>query len=43
MYSERREIPADAGYPSVRVELEELLLDTLVATEDRSRPREALW
>ncbi|MDP9363987.1 MAG: sulfatase-like hydrolase/transferase [Chloroflexota bacterium] len=33
----------DPAHASVRVELEEFLLDTLVATEDRSQPREAFW
>jgi arylsulfatase len=28
---------------SLRMELQELLLDVLVATEDRSQPREAFW
>jgi arylsulfatase len=30
-------------YAQVRVELQEKLLDVLVATEDRSQPREAYW
>ncbi len=30
-------------YAAVRIELQELLLDTLVATEDRTQPREAYW
>ena len=30
-------------HAAVRVQLQELLLDVLVATEDRSRPREADW
>jgi arylsulfatase len=33
----------DPAYSSTRVELERFLLDVLVATEDRSQPREAFW
>ena len=33
----------DPGHRATRTELEEFLLDVLVATEDRSQPREALW
>ncbi len=34
---------ADPAAASVRIELQEFLLDALVATEDRSQSREALW
>jgi arylsulfatase A-like enzyme len=33
----------DPAHAAVRAELEGFLLDTLVATEDRSRTREAFW
>jgi arylsulfatase len=33
----------DPAYAAVRLDLQERLLDTLVATEDRSQPREAYW
>jgi arylsulfatase len=33
----------DRGYLRLRAQLNELLLDVLVATEDRSQPREAFW
>ncbi|MGH2354939.1 MAG: sulfatase-like hydrolase/transferase, partial [Chloroflexota bacterium] len=33
----------DASHRALRAELQELLLDALVATEDRSQPREAYW
>ncbi|MEM7536059.1 MAG: sulfatase-like hydrolase/transferase [Chloroflexota bacterium] len=33
----------NAEYIQLRLELQEMLLDVLVATEDRSQPREAYW
>ncbi|TDC08766.1 DUF4976 domain-containing protein [Nonomuraea longispora] len=33
----------DPAHATTRAELQELLLDVLVATEDRSRPRDAYW
>ena len=40
---ELRNLWSDPGYLPVRVNLEEFLLDALVATEDRSQRREAYW
>lgn len=34
---------ADPAYATIRLELQERLLDTLIATEDRAQPREAYW
>jgi arylsulfatase A-like enzyme len=33
----------DPDHASTRAELQEKLLDVLVATEDRSQPRDAYW
>ncbi len=40
---ERRNLWADPAAAAVRVELQEFLLDALVAAEDRGQPREAYW
>ena len=40
---ERRNLWGEAGALALRTELQELLLDALVASEDRAQPREAPW
>jgi arylsulfatase A-like enzyme len=40
---ELRNLWDDPASRGVRTDLQEALLDTLVATEDRSQPREAYW
>jgi arylsulfatase A-like enzyme len=40
---ELRNLWNDPAAATTRIELERLLLDVMVATEDRSQPREAYW